>query len=112
MPESALLTQFRKYIKAWNTHNFDNFALYWNDDIFLHLPGCPPLRGKGPIRALLEGELSFFVETLHPTFLIEGDKTLAMEAKSFVQIAQDIDSPFPFTGKTYKKGDPFVYELV
>lgn len=100
---------FRAYIRAFNGHSFDDFSKFWADDVFVHLPACPPLQGKDAIRQLLEQGLSFFCETIHPTFLVEGQKSLAMEAKVDTEILQDMPFPFPFTGKTYVKGDKFVY---
>jgi ketosteroid isomerase-like protein len=105
----SISDQFRAYIKAFNSHSFDDFSRYWADDIFVHLPACPPLQGKDAIRQLLEQGLSFFRETIHPTFVVEGQKSLAMEAKVDTEMLQDMPLPFPFTGKTHAKGDKFVY---
>ncbi|KAF2848077.1 hypothetical protein T440DRAFT_470428 [Plenodomus tracheiphilus IPT5] len=105
-------TKFQGYIKAWNSHSFEDFSQYWSDDIFLHLPGCPPLHGKPAVIEFFKTGLSFFEETLHPTFLIEGDKALGMEAKVYVKILQDMTFVFPFTGKSYAAGDKFIYEFV
>lgn len=105
-------TKFQAYIKAWNSHSFDDFAQYWSDDIFLHLPGCPPLHGKTAVKEFLETGLSFLLETIHPTFIIEGDKRIAIEAKVYGKILKDMQFPFPFTGKTYVAGDEAIYEFV
>lgn len=70
------------------------------------------MSGKEAVRALFEGGLDFFNESIHPTFVIVGDKKIAIEAKVFARILKDMDFVFPFTGKTYKAGDEFVYEFV
>jgi len=70
------------------------------------------MSGKKQVKQLFESGLNFFIETIHPTYLIIGDKAIAMEAKVHVKILKDMEFVFPFTGIKYDQGDEFVYEFV
>ena len=103
---------FDDYLKVFNTHDIDEFCQYYALDFHVHLPAFPPVNSRDEIRELFQYGLSFFRETIHPTSLVFGERSLAMEAKMDSEALVDIESPFPFTGKTYKKGERFVYPIV
>ena len=108
---SPLEGALREYIAAWNSHDPERYLPLWADDFHCHWTACPPCNGKDAAVPLVHGAVAYFVETLHPTFLIvdEPARRIAMEAKAYVEVVQDTPIPFPFTDKSYKKGDRFVY---
>ncbi|KAK7702706.1 hypothetical protein SLS57_011257 [Botryosphaeria dothidea] len=108
----TLEAKFRDYLAAWNSHDMEEYLKYWADDFHFHLPACPPVQGKEAVRKLLSSGLGVYRETLHPTFLSFGDRKVALEAKGHIEMLQDLPFPFPFDGKTYKKGDKFVYPII
>lgn len=108
----TLEAKFRDYLAAWNSHDMEEYLKYWADDFHFHLPACPPVQGKEAVRKLLSSGLGVYRETLHPTFLSFGDRKVALEAKGHIEMLQDLPFPFPFDGKTYKKGDKFVYPIM
>ncbi|KAI9783198.1 MAG: hypothetical protein M1839_004038 [Geoglossum umbratile] len=112
MSPSALEAKFREYVAAWNTHDFDKFSQYWAEDFHCHWPACPPMYGRETVLPLLRGGLAYMRETLHPTFLVCSDRFLAMESRTHVEVLQDMQDPFPFDGKIYKKGEAFVYSVI
>ena len=113
MSPSIIKEKFDAYLKSFNTHRDEGlFGEFYADNFTAHWAGCPPLKNKAETLALFAGGLAFFQETIHPTWLQFGERSVAMEAQMHSQAMQDIDFPFPFTGKTYKKGEKFVYPLM
>lgn len=103
---------FDAYLEAFNSHDLDRFGKFYAPDFYVHLPAFPPVNSREEICDLFRQGLSYFQETIHPTYMLFGERALAMEAKMDSIALVDIESPFPFTGKTYKKGDRFVYPIV
>lgn len=104
-----LKKNFDDYVKAFNSHDVDRFCQYYAPDFYLHVPAFPRVNSREEVSHLFRQGLSFFRETIHPTYLLFGERALCMEAKMDSEALVDIESPFPFTGKTYKKGERFVY---
>ncbi|ERF73024.1 hypothetical protein EPUS_07118 [Endocarpon pusillum Z07020] len=104
--------KFDAYLKAFNTHNASDYGQYYAVDFHVHLPGVPPTKSRAETVALFETGLSFCRETLHPTWLQFTERSVAMEACVRTEALVEIDFPFPFTGKTYKKGEKFTYPII
>lgn len=104
--------KFDAYLKAFNSHNTSDFIQYYAEDVAFHVPGFPPTKNRAETVALFEKGLAFFRETIHPTWLQFTDRTVAMEALMRCEAMEDIDFPFPFTGKKYKKGEKFTYPMM
>ncbi|KAL8926660.1 MAG: hypothetical protein Q9208_002734 [Pyrenodesmia sp. 3 TL-2023] len=111
MPPSTSIVKkkFAAYIKAFNTHDIGLFGQYYAPEFQFHMPAFPPTKDRASTLALFEGGLAFFRETIHPTWLLFGEHSVAMEAQMHSEALVDVDFPFPFTGKTYRKGEKFVY---
>jgi len=112
MSPASIKEKFDAYLKAFNSHDTEAFGQFYADDFHAHWTSCPVVKSRSEVIALFKTGLSFFRETIHPTYLIFGDRSVAMEAKMDSEALVDIDSPFPFTGKTYKKGEKFVYPIM
>ena len=109
MSPAIIEQKFHDYIRAFNTHDTGLFSEYYAPDFSFHITGCAPTKDRAETIALFEGALAFFRETIHPTWLLFGERSVAMEAQMHTEALVDIDFPFPFTGKNYKKGEKFVY---
>ncbi|KAL9585334.1 MAG: hypothetical protein Q9212_001593 [Teloschistes hypoglaucus] len=112
MDPAILKKKFAAYIKAFNTHDTSSFGQFYAEDFSVHLPGFPRTKNRAETLALFEGGLAFFVATIHPTWLSFGERSVAMEAQMHSEVMQDAPFVFPFTGKTYKAGDKFVYPAI
>ncbi|KAI9765800.1 MAG: hypothetical protein M1840_007082 [Geoglossum simile] len=108
---ATIEAKFREYVAAFNSHDMARYSKYWAEDFHAQWPGCPPAHSKEKALEVIGG-LSWFQETLHPTFMVCTDKVVAIENKMHVEVLKDIDFPFPFDGATYKKGDSFVYPII
>lgn len=100
------------YLRSFNRRDPSEYCKFYAEDIHVHLPAFPPVNSRTELEAMFRQGLSFFTETIRPTDFIVGEKAIAMEAKMQSVANLDIDFGFPFTGKTYKKGEEFVYEIV
>ena len=103
---SQIKENFTSYIAAFNAHDIQAYSKFYADNISIHLPAVPPTSNKAETIALFE-KLTFIRETLHPTWILVGEKSLAMEAVARTEVLEDLPFPFPFTGKTYVKGEKF-----
>lgn len=113
MSPSIIKEKFDAYLKSFNTNRLEGlFGEYYADNFTFHMPGFPPTKDKTETLAMFAGGLAFFHETIHPTWLSFGERSVAMEAQMHSEAMQDIDFPFAFTGKTYKKGEKFIYPLM
>ena len=100
------------YIKTFNKHDAAEFCKYYADDISVHIPAFQPINSRTELEALFRQGLSFFSEHIRPTYFVVGEKEIAMEARMECVAIEAVDFKFPFTGKTYKKGEEFAYEIV
>ena len=112
MSPTPIKEKFDAYLKAFNTHNTSDYGQYYAEEFGFHLPGFPPTKSRAESVALFETGLSFFRETIHPTWLQFTDRSVAMEAWMRSEALVEIDFPFPFTGKKYKKGEKFTYPIM
>lgn len=102
-----------KYLKIFNTHETTEFVKFYAEDINVHFPAFPPINSRTELQAVFSQGLSYFSERIRPTFfIVDGKKSIAMEARMECVALQPVDFKFPFTGKTYKKGEEFTYEIV
>ncbi|KAI9676067.1 MAG: hypothetical protein M1817_000810 [Caeruleum heppii] len=108
---SALKTQFDDYIRAFNSHVIADFMKFYSPQFKARLPNSPEV-DINSIPIVFEAIFGFLHETLRPTYMLFGERALALEAWIEVVIHQDLEQPFPFTGKKYKKGDKFGYPLI
>lgn len=112
MSLSIIEQKFHDYIKAFNKHDTAQFGIFYAPEFQFHMPAFPPTKDRAETLALFDGGLAFFRETIHPTWLLFGERSVAMEAQMHSEAQVDLDFPFPFTGKTYKKGEKFVYHVM
>ena len=105
--------QFDAYLKAFNTHNVDNFSPFLAEDFHFHVPALPPANSKEEVlNQFTNVFFPAFREEIHPTFLSFGERSVAMEAIVKCEAKIDLDQPLPFTGLTYRKGEKFEYPIV
>lgn len=100
------------YLKCFNKHETAEYIKFYAEDINVHLPAFPPMNSRTELEAIFRMGLSYFSERIRPTFFIVGEKAIAMEAKMECVAVEAVDFKFPFTGKIYKKGEEFAYEIV
>lgn len=100
------------YLKAFNKHEPAEYCKYYAEDINVHIPAFPPINSRTELEAVFRQGLSFFSEQIRPTFFLVGEKAIAMEARMECVAVEAVDFKFPFTGRTYKKGEEFIYEIV
>ena len=112
MSPSAIEQKFSAYIKAFNTHDTSYFGTFYAPDFQFHIAAFPPTNDRASTLALFDGGLAYFRETIHPTWLSFGERSVAMEAQMHSEAQVDMDFPFPFTGKMYKKGEKFLYPIM
>lgn len=103
---------FAAYLACFNTHDTKSFGQYYDEKFHAHWSAVPPTKSRDETTKLFETGLAFFVETIHPTWLSFGNKTVAMEAQMHSEAKIDVNFPFPFTGKTYAKGEKFTYPIM
>ncbi|KAL6720622.1 hypothetical protein ACLMJK_002547 [Lecanora helva] len=110
-PPQTLQETFHAYLTAWNAHDQPQYSQYYAPNFHIHLPAFPPTTNKEDSLALFRN-LTFFSETIHPTWLLFGERSVAMEAVMRCEALVDLDVPFPFTGKTYRRGEVFEYASI
>lgn len=100
------------YLKTFNKHETAEYVKFYAEDINVHIPAFPPINSRTELEAIFRMGLSYFSERIRPTYFLVGEKAIAMEARMECVAVEAVDFKFPFTGKTYKKGEEFTYEIV
>lgn len=103
---------FEAYLRTFNKHETAEYVKFYAEDINVHIPAFPPINSRTELETVLRQGLSYFSEQIRPTYFLVGEKAIAMEARMECVAVEAVDFKFPFTGKTYKKGEEFSYEIV
>lgn len=93
---------FREYLREFNAANYDAFARYYAEDVFLSFSHGPTLRGRDAVVAFYRPMHECVKETVEIQFLVMDARHVAAELAAEFHALRDFDL---FTRGPLRAGD-------
>ena len=92
---------FQAYMAAFNAANYDGMFRYYADDVTFSFANGITLEGTEAIRGFYEPLHAAVDETVEPTFVVIGDRHIAVELNAQFRARKDFDG---LPGRSLKAG--------